>query len=62
MSEQEKPGRPAHEVSDVSTETVVKFGLGLLTSMVSRRRTVGLPEKVTRIDQIEVVPLRQAAW
>ena len=34
MSEQEKPGRPAHEVSDVSTEAIVKFGLGLLTSTV----------------------------
>jgi hypothetical protein len=35
MSEKEKPGRPAHEVSDVSTEAIVKFGLGLLTSMIA---------------------------
>ena len=30
----EKESRPAREVSDVSTEAIVKFGLGLLTSTV----------------------------
>src|SRR6266545_5782286 len=35
MSDKEKTGRPAHEVSDVSTEAIVKFGLGLLTSTIA---------------------------
>jgi hypothetical protein len=34
MSENEKPKGAAHEVSDVSTEAIVKFGLGLLTSTI----------------------------
>ena len=34
----------------------------LFTWMVSRRRTVGLPVKLTRSDQMEVSPLRQAFW